>query len=251
LSTSGKTAWHALEGAPIVCGVQRQTEEYLHHWWAERFGIQRSVLWRSVSARPHGMLGDYPGFFVAWREAGVHVSLPKGVDPGVERELARRTIEDLQQPAFWSEFATTHGVEVIGPSTHLYLDEDPGASPGVRAPTAAGLASLRQRAGDEDWREAGFDDAPAGRTFGWHDNGELVAASNLNLFGERPRDVGVLVAPEARGRGLAAVVARHAASYAVREHGLARWGARNTNLASLATARRLGFEPFCTQLAMR
>ena len=78
-----------------------------------------------------------------------------------------------------------------------------------------------------------------------------MAASNLNLWDGLPRDVGVLVAPEARGRRLAPVVAQHAASYAIAEHGLARWGARNTNSGSLATARRLGFTAYCTQLALR
>jgi RimJ/RimL family protein N-acetyltransferase len=235
----------------MVGAVQRQTEEYLHQWWADRFTIERPAVWASVSARPHGMLGDYPGFFVAWRDTGVHVSLPAGVDPGVERELAGHAVKDLQQPEFWHDFAAVRGLEVIGPSTHLYLDVDPGGGAGVTTPTEDELASLRARTGDDDWRESGFADAPVDRTFGLHHDGVLVAASNLNLFDGKPRDIGVLVAPEARGRGLAPVVARHAASYAVREHGLARWGARDTNVASLATARRLGFEPFCTQLAMR
>jgi RimJ/RimL family protein N-acetyltransferase len=231
--------------------VQRQTDEYLHQWWADLFGIDPAAVWASVSARPHGRLGDYPGFFVAWRDTGLHVSLPAGVEPGVERGLAGHAVEDLQQREFWHDFAAGRDLEVIGPSTHLYLDADPGGSPGVTAPTEDELASLRARAGDDDWRESGFADAAAGRAFGLRRDGVLVAASNLNLFDGLPRDIGVLVAPEARGRGLAPVVARHAASYAVREHGLARWGARDTNLASLAVARRLGFEPFCTQLAMR
>jgi len=247
----GKTAWKSGACAPIVVAVQRQTEEYLHQWWADRFGVERSAVWASVSARPHGMLGDYPGFFVAWRDDGVHVSLPAGVDPGVERDLAGHAVADLQQADFWRDFAAARGIEVFGPSTHLYLDVDPGGRAEVGRPTEDDLASLHARVGDDDWHEAGFADAPVARTFGLHAEGVLVAASNLNLFDGLPRDVGVLVAPEARGRGLAAVVARQAASCAVREHRVARWGARNTNAASLATARRLGFEPFCTQLAMR
>ena len=46
-------------------------------------------------------------------------------------------------------------------------------------------------------------------------------------------------------------VGRAAASYAVSRHGLARWRARTTNSASIGAARRLGFEPWCTQLAIR
>jgi hypothetical protein len=46
-------------------------------------------------------------------------------------------------------------------------------------------------------------------------------------------------------------VGRHAASFAVREHGFARWGARDSNVASRAASRRLGFERWCSQLAVR
>lgn len=235
----------------IVGAVQRQTEEFLHQWWADRFGIDRTAVWASVTARPHGSLGDYPGFFVAWRDAGVHVSVPGGADPGaVEETLAAPAIGDLQRPAFWHDFARRRGLGVIGPSSHLYLDADPGDDTGTVTPTEDELESLRNRVGDDDWREAGFADAPP-LAFGLREAGVLVAAANLNLFDGMPRNVGVLVAPEARGRGLAATVARAATSYAVREHDVAWWGARDSNVASLATARRLGFERFCAQLAVR
>lgn len=243
--------WPRPGATSIVGAVQRQTEEFLHQWWADRFGIDRTAVWASVTARPHGSLGDYPGFFVAWRDAGVHVSVPGGVDPGaVEDTLAGHPIEDLQRPAFWHDFARPRGLAVIGPSSHLYLDLDPGDDTGAVTPTEAELGSLRERVGDDDWREAGFADDPP-QAFGLREAGALVAAANLNLFDGLPRNVGVLVAPDARGRGLAAVVARAATSYAVREHDVAWWGARDSNVASLATAHRLGFEPFCAQLAVR
>lgn len=230
--------------------MRDQTEDYLDQWWAERFAVDSSGLWRSFTAMPHGALGDYPGYFVAWRGDGVHVSLPATADPDAVKSLGQHAIADLQDPSLWHDFAESCGLSLIGPSTHAYLDSDPGTDARVEPVDESALASLQERVPEEDWRESGFADGPP-LTFGLHEDGVLVAASNLHLFGDRPRDVGVLVAPDARGRGLAAVVARHAASLAVREHGLARWGARNTNVASLATARHLGFEPWCTQLAIR
>lgn len=230
--------------------MQRQTEDYLDQWWAERFSVDQAALWRSFTAMPHGTLGDYPGYFVAWHGDGVHVSLPSTADPGAVQAFGRHSIADLQDPSFWHDFAERCGLSLIGPSTHSYLDADPGTDARVEVIDEPTLASLQERVPEDDWRKAGFADDPQ-LAFGLHGDGGLVAASNLHLFGDRPRDVGVLVAPDARGHGLAAVVARHAASHAVREHGLARWGARNTNVVSLATARRLGFEPWCTQLAIR
>jgi GNAT superfamily N-acetyltransferase len=139
---------------------------------------------------------------------------------------------------------------MIGPSTHAYLDTDPGPVPGVVAVEESALGSLRALVDAQEWDEAGGNDEPAVR-FGWYDDGGLVAASSLGDFDGLPRDIGMLVAPSWRGRGLSTSLGRHAASFAVREYGLARWCARNTNAASLATAGRLGFEPCCTQLALR
>lgn len=83
------------------------------------------------------------------------------------------------------------------------------------------------------------------------EDGQVVAAANLSDFGGRPRDVRVLVAAAARGRGLATLVGAHAASVAVRRDGLARWRAQTANHASPAAADRLGFTRWCTQLAAR
>ncbi|NYD42462.1 GNAT family N-acetyltransferase [Nocardioides panaciterrulae] len=229
--------------------MRPENEQYLQRWWSGVFAIEERSLWSSVTVRPHGVLGDYPGLFVALRGEGVHVSAPADDVEDLAAHLVRAAPDLLRQDAFWAELAEERGVALIGPSTHHYLDVDPGPVPGVVVPTVEQLASLRSRAGDADWRESGF--ADTSRPFGLERDGVLVAASNLNAWDGLPRDVGVLVAPEARGRRLAPVVARHAASYAVTAHGLARWGARNTNLGSLATARRLGFAAYCTQLALR
>jgi len=229
--------------------VRRANEEYLRDWWSCVFDFEKPVLWRGVSVRAHTVLADYPGLYVAWREQGLHVSAPAPDVPELQDRLAGAGLERLRDEAFWQGLAEERGVALVGPSTHHYLDVDPGPVAEVVVPTAGDLAGLRERAGEADWRESGC--ADTAMPFCLRRDGVLLAASNLNLWDGTPRDIGVLVAPEARGRGLAPVVGRHAASHAVREHGLARWGARNTNVASLATARRLGFGSWCTQLALR
>jgi RimJ/RimL family protein N-acetyltransferase len=229
--------------------VRPANEKYLQQWWSGVLDIEEPVLWRDSSVRAHTVLGDYPGLFVAWRGEGLHVSAPPSEVDDLTARLRETDAGTSRHTAFWQSLAEARKVALIGPSTHHYLDADPGPAPGVVVPTGAELASLHRRVGDAEWQESGLADTAL--PFGLRQDGELVAASNLRAWDQTPRDVGVLVAPEARGRGLGAVVGRHAASYAIREHGLARWCARNTNAASLATARRLGFTPWCTQLALR
>ncbi|MGH3331060.1 MAG: GNAT family N-acetyltransferase [Nocardioidaceae bacterium] len=78
-----------------------------------------------------------------------------------------------------------------------------------------------------------------------------MAAANLTDFLGTAADVGVVVHPAHRGRGLGREVGRAATSYAVAHHGIARWRALVTNAPSREAAARLGFEPYCLQLAVR
>jgi RimJ/RimL family protein N-acetyltransferase len=96
-----------------------------------------------------------------------------------------------------------------------------------------------------------MDDADIALAFGAYDDGALVAAATLADFAGAPRHVGVLVAPAARGRRLVDDLGACAASYAIRHHGLARWRARPDNRGSSGAAQRLGFQPWCVQLAIR
>ncbi|WP_244932220.1 GNAT family N-acetyltransferase [Nocardioides sp. W7] len=237
--------------------MDASTAASLDRWWAELFGLEPDEMWDSVTVTPHGRLQGYPGWYVAWRAAGVHVSAP---GPSAAEEVASFTElspHELQDVAFWDAFAHQHGLVLVGPSTHAYLDRDPGPDlsaelvdgHGVALVGPAALADLRAQVTEEEWSEAGFDEEPE-TCFGLRQGGALVAAANLTDWDGTPRDVGVLVSPAARGRGLAEVVGRHAASWSVRRHGLARWTARTTNIASVRTAERLGFTPYVTQLAL-
>ncbi len=230
--------------------MRHQSRVFVDESWAELFGIEPHALWSAATVRPHGTLGDYAGLFVAWRGDGVHVSTPASRASEVAESLAAQGIRALQTPEFWSAFARSVDQDVIGPSTHHYLDEDPGTPAAVVRIEASDVLPMRRAVSALEWEESGFAD-DAQLWFGFSVGGHLVAAANLTSYAEAPRDVGVLVVPDARGQRLVDEVGRAAASDAVSRHGLARWRARTTNLASLRAARRIGFEPWCTQLAIR
>ncbi len=223
----------------------------LRDYYAHLFGIDSRDLWGGVTTRPHSdQLDGYEGYYVASRDSGVHVSVPPSAGPEVMDELVSVPLNELQTQVFWEQFAARKSLRVIGPGTHSYLDVAPGPVEGVVRVNDSGLRALLECVDEADLVESGWNDSPP-YTFGLHEDGVLVAASNLNMFHQQPRDVGVLVAPQQRGRGLSIRVGSYAASIAIRDHGFVRWGARNSNVASLAAARRVGFEPWCSQLAVR
>ena len=226
------------------------TVSCLDAWYASVFGLDRSDLWQRVTVEPRTRPGPIEGYYIVWRGDGVHVSMPPEADLAVHDELTAESIKAIQDVPFWRDFAAARSLRVVGPSKHTYLDTDPGSAAGVVAVDAAELSTLRALVDEQDWAESGWNDQPA-HTFGLYDEGQLVAASNLNSFAGKPRDIGVLVAPAWRGRDLSTAVGRHAASFAVHHYDFARWGARTANRASCAAARRLGFQPWCSQLAIR
>jgi GNAT superfamily N-acetyltransferase len=150
---------------------------------------------------------------------------------------------------FWHAFAHQRGLELIGPGVHRYIDDDPGRSPNIRQVEPSALLAMCDDVTEEELWESGFDEAldePGVIAFATDGAGAV-----LRQLGGAPRNVAVLVAAHARGRGLATDVGRAAASYAVRHHGYARWRCRDTNVPSARAAARIGFEPYATQLALR
>jgi len=243
--------------------MREDTRRDVEAFWCDLFGVARGQLWTQVTvAHPHGRLGDFEGWYVAWREQGVHVSAPSAAAAGDVASLRETSPVELQRPEFWHAFATQRSMRVIGPALHYYLDVDPGVPDDVEQVDPVRLTLLRGAASPEDWEESGIPEAldEGGEALAvWGATGEaarpwvpaLLGGAVLTETAGARRDIGVLVAQDARGRGVGLRLGRSAASYAVSWHGWARWTCRVANEPSLRTAARLGFEPYATQLALR
>jgi hypothetical protein len=56
--------------------MREETRRIVDTWWRKVFDLDVG-LWSSVTVlHPHGLLGDDEGWYVAWRDDGVHVSAP-------------------------------------------------------------------------------------------------------------------------------------------------------------------------------
>ena len=103
-----------------------------------------------------------------------------------------------------------------------------------------GFPGLGQRAGLALVGDAG--------AFGVVEEDRLVAGSVLSPLWGWPADVGVLVAPDARGRGLGARVAAAALASGVATAGFAAFRTMRANASSTGIAAQLGLEAYGANL---
>ena len=125
-----------------------------------------------------------------------------------------------------------------------YLATSPG-EPDARVRTVNGadrklLEELHRAAPSDEVEEADVDvDHPL--AVGIVESGRLVAIASLLDEGEKAVDVGVLVHPDARGRGLGAAVVNEVARRATRDGLLVQYRCATENHASARLAQRCGF----------
>ena len=222
-------------------------------WWADLFGLPVTLLWTSpTTVGMHAGLADFPGIFVAERSGAVHVSLPDWVTPDEVDEIAGAG-PALMDASFWSSWGPTSDMIVLGPATHAFTDAEVASdvrANDVRLLAPDDLDTLRTAVDEDEWEEGGFAHVQ-GMVHAVLDGDTVVAAASLSAFLGPAGDVGVLVHPARRGEGLGAVVGGAATRDALRRQGIARWRARDENRPSRALSRRLGFEDYCRQLAVR
>jgi GNAT superfamily N-acetyltransferase len=166
--------------------------------------------------------------------------------------LAPLPVTSLTDPAALG--AVLDLAEILGPATLAYLDAAEfrpcPAGPPVEEVRCddGGLRALLAAAGARDADESGLDEitSPA---FVARDGATVVAAAG---YRDWPGDIAhlcVLVAEQARGRGLARRVASAAVAAALRDRKLPQWRARPEQ--SRRVARALGFREVGAQISVR
>ena len=145
--------------------------------------------------------------------------------------------------------------EVDGPSLHSYADArsflgtTDDSAPPVDGDETTLLAFLD---GNHlaDRAESGFPrvlssaDPETTRFWILRDDDRVVAAGNMTDWRGLPADVGVLTVPSQRRRGLARRLVGTMVADALPAVGVVRYRALASNVASLALAEQLGFEPY-------
>ena len=217
--------------------MERETRDRIDGHWSRRFGVPVPGL-APVLVAATGRYDDAALVVLLGDHAYVDAPIERAQD--VAALVLPQSPAAVLDPYTWTPLASA---PALGPADHFWADH--GTDLSVDAPTIdpADLELLRPAVSDAEWREAGFDREPHA-CFGIVEGGELVAASVLTALWGWPVDVGVLVAPQARGRGLGVTVAAAALAAGVGLSGFAAFRAARANAASRAVAARLGLDAY-------
>lgn len=219
--------------------------DLIEDYWARALGIRAEPGVQVAVSHD-----DWNGILVVSTPAGIRILAPPGLCDAIRRLATTQKSGLLGNRAFWQKhFPNT---EILGPNLHHYLADATHLvnHPAVRQVDADAVAGLRTECSSEDWAESGFDRQPL-TLFGAFNAHRIVGAANLTAWDNRAADVGLLTLANARGAGWGTQLAAAATAWSIRQHGIARYRALDTNGPSLAIARRLGYIEYGSHLAIR
>jgi GNAT superfamily N-acetyltransferase len=191
---------------------------------------------------------------------GATVFVPADQVEKVAAAISGLSADEVVEPKVWQDVLGNAAQAIFGPVRHYYLDRADGlgeiaAGRRLNPTDSDALGKLRSSLPSQEWQITGFTGQPA-MLFGIFEGDALVAAANLTVgpavtrggtaegTPEAATDIGLVVHPAARGRGLGVQIAAFAARQAIAMYGVARYRALTSAPSTMATAHRLGFQEY-------
>lgn len=170
----------------------------------------------------------------------------------VPTQELRRAVERVRfDPRALREALGSAVTAVIGPAVITHRSEvAKDAARGEPLADADALARLEAACGDVEVEHASIDlDHPV--VLGASDGEGLAGAVSAEPWGGRIYDVGLLVHPRARGRGVGSALTAACVEAVCARGGITQYRTLRSNKGSMAIAERLGFELFAETLSAR
>jgi hypothetical protein len=240
--------------------VEQTTRDRVDAFWSATLDTPVAELHApGVRIRPNPAARDsWRGIYVLAFE-GVIVYVPADQVAALA-EVTARSPEELVEAKTWHDVLAGTAQAIFGPVRHYYLDRADGlaelaAGRRLNPDDSDALGTLRATLPAQEWALTGFT-AQVAMLFGIFEDDVLVAAANLtagpSVSGNSSAlassgsatDVGIVIHPDARGRGYGLRVAALAAKQAIAMHGVARYRALSSSPSTLAIAERLGFDEY-------
>lgn len=236
------------------------TLDIVDGYWAGFLGVPRSRLRppRPLAVPHAAELSDYRGIYVQAFGAAPLVSLPAELLVPCGQAAAEAASQGLGEDADrWHAVFGERVDRLVGPAAISYADagtfRDPPSDAEMRPLTEAdrpALDELRRAMPSVEW-DHGSGDLDGLPVFGAFADGVLAARAGYEVWDGRIAHLGVVTHPAHRGRGLGAAVFAFAARAALDAGLVAQHRALQSNTQSMRIARRLGFVPCATSLAVR
>ena len=223
--------------------MERETRDRIDGHWSRRFGVPVPGL-APVMVAATGRYDDAALVVLLGDHAYVDAPIERAQD--VAALVLPHSPAAVLDPYTWTPLASA---PALGPADHFWADHATDLPAGADPLDPEQCDQLRAVVPEAEWREAGFDRTPHA-CFGIVEDHRLIAASVLTTLWGWPVDVGVLVAPDARGRGLGSRVASAALAAGVGLSGFAAFRVARTNAASRGIAGRLGLTAYGANLAV-
>src|SRR5215475_11272734 len=237
--------------------VQLTTRERVDAFWSQTLAVDSAALHSpGVHARPNPPdRQGWRGIYVLAFDKAANVFAPTDLLPTIQARAVDDDAEAALDPLVWAAELGPVRSTVLGPSVHFYRDHADGlkayaSGRRINPRDAQALAALRGAVPHDEWEASGFT-AQSGLLFGlFSDDGRILAAANLTPGPDSATDVGVVVHPEARGRGYDVQVAAAATLQAIAIHGIARYRALAEDPGALALATTLGCSEYGRSLVI-
>ena len=223
--------------------MERETRDRIDGHWSRRFGVPVPGL-APVMVAATGRYDDAALVVLLGDHAYVDAPIERAQD--VAALVLPQSPAAVLDPYTWTPLASA---PALGPADHFWADHATDLPAGADPLDPEQCDQLRAVVPEAEWREAGFD-RTSHACFGIVEDHRLIAASVLTTLWGWPVDVGVLVAPDARGRGLGSRVASAALAAGVGLSGFAAFRVARTNAASRGIAGRLGLTAYGANLAV-
>ncbi|HEX6870269.1 MAG TPA: GNAT family N-acetyltransferase [Micromonosporaceae bacterium] len=235
--------------------VQLTTRERVDEFWSGTLGVAVAELHRPgvrVFANPPDR-EQWRGIYALAFDKAVSVFVPTDLIDRIAA-VADLDADAVLTPATWLAVLGDTSHTAFGPVLHHYRDHGDGLAElaegrRINPLDAAALSAFRSAIDPDEWLSAGFTAQPA-MLFGRFEGDQMVAAANLTAGPDAATDVGIVIHPEARGKGYGVQIAALAAAQALRMHGVARFRALASSRPMVAIANRLGFVEYGRNLAV-
>jgi GNAT superfamily N-acetyltransferase len=230
--------------------VQVTSRERVDAFWSRTLGVDAAhfhAVGVHVFANPP-QRATWQGIYVLAFEKSACVFAPPELLETISAVIGDAEIDALVEPETWQKMAELTLRSALGPVVHHYLDDPDGlpelaSGRRINPGDTDAIAELRKTVPAQEWAAAGFTDQPA-VLFGIFDGDRMMAAANLTSGPDAATDIGIVLRPEARGKGYGVQLAATAARQAIVMHGIARFRILATSQPTMAIAATLGFEAY-------